>query len=353
VGVRVSTEEVRAFFGRLDELGFLGEATESEETGVARDLPIAPLPDYGFACDGRGGCCRMFDTILFSELEVARARATLPTSDAQFMPEHGVDGPCSVASRHEGGCMYLARDRRCGLHAAGGAMAKPLGCRTFPVRFLDVGNEIRVLPQPACTCVFAVGEAPLTHATRGSELARETFVQSLPPRVAIGPELVAASDAVRFSDTLSPEGDRAAFCWNLAHALAGEREPSFATPAIIRRALSPVSASVERLARLFEGWRAEDDLVRLSLGWIAEALVRLLAEDSMPEPDEEDEELYVRIGTFGVLGVERPVEQDLRQRAVAIWIARAFPKSARSTPEGRHPIALVEAMARGHGLDLG
>ena len=46
------------------------------------------------------------------------------------------------------------------------------------------------------------------------------------------------------------------------------------------------------------------------------------------------------------------MEAELRARAVAIWIARAFPDEARATPEAAHPLAIVEALARGPGLEL-
>jgi len=111
-----------------------------------------------------------------------------------------------------------------------------------------------------------------------------------------------------------------------------------------------VRESVERLSRTHVAWRAPKDIVRLGVGWVREGLARADPGSLPVEP--EDERLYLRAAFFATLGAESSVEAALRERAVAIWIARAFPDDARRTREGAHPLAIVEALARGHGLTL-
>jgi len=54
----VAPAQVASFVTELASLGLLaGDAESGVEASPARDLPIEPLPDYGFSCDGRGACC--------------------------------------------------------------------------------------------------------------------------------------------------------------------------------------------------------------------------------------------------------------------------------------------------------
>ena len=92
--------------------------------------------------------------------------------------------------------------------------------------------------------------------------------------------------------------------------------------------------------------------MRLGVGWVRDALARIEPGALPPPIEPEDERLYLRAAFFATLGAESSVEAELRERAVAMWIARAFPDDARETREGAHPLAIVEALARGHGLTL-
>ncbi len=351
-GAPVRLEHVRAFFGELARLGCFEAREVDEEVAVPRDRPIVHLPGYTFACDGSGGCCSQFDTILFAPVEVARARALLPMLEEAgncpervFLPEHGASSLLSTVTRAEGSCLYLDTDRRCRIHAG-----KPMGCRTFPTRYVDVGSAIRVVPRLECACVFEVraeGE-PLTRASRGSELPPELFVPALPPQIAMGERGVTPEELVAFFDEraegLEREPDLAAFAWALAAGVDGaSRDP--------HEALDSARASVERLFSTHVAWRAPRDVVRLGVGFVRDALARI--DRRLPAPVEpEDERLYLRASFFATLGADSSVEAELRARAVAIWIARAFPDEARATPEAAHPLAIVEALARGHGLEL-
>ncbi len=368
-GVRVSVEHVLAFVAELAHHGLFDEVPELDEPPeAARDVPLDPLPGYLFRCDGRGQCCIQYDTVLMSPVEVARARATLPLlrdagvrPEGMFLPEHGLDAPLSVVTRVDGACAYLDAGGRCGLHAAGGPGAKPAGCRIFPAQLIDVGDRIRVAPRPECACVFASagqreGE-PLVHASRGAELPAEVFVPRLPAAVSFGPDELERAALVAFFDGLRPEGDLAIYLWRLADGVATRgravdpRQLPALDPAAVRRALAHAAASAARVDALLGcAQRHPRDGVRRGLGWIRAALVRV---DPLPVAREpHDEALYLRACFHLVPGARSGVVTELREWAVAMWIARAFPDAARADPAAAHPLAIVEAMARGHGLAL-
>src|SRR5690606_34540249 len=162
------------------------------------------------------------------------------------------------------------------------------GCRTFPARYVDVGDAIRVAPRPECACVFASARRedgePLTTARRGAELPRETFVPALPPRARLGSrevdreELLAVLDDARARARLGPravvreglpagladararversDGDLARRAWTLAERIDG-------TAAQIDAHLAAAAASAARLARTHVAWRGEGDEVHL------------------------------------------------------------------------------------------
>lgn len=362
VGARVSQAHLEAFVGELARLGALDVADTSpaEATSFARDLPVVSLPGYRFTCDGRGGCCRQYDTIVFTPLDQARARAALPDLEPVFLPESGHASPLSAVTRQEGACFYLDTCGRCRIHAAAGPSAKPVGCGLFPRRYVDVGDAIRAVPRLECACAFEPGDAPVTDATRGADLAREAYVAYVPDAARIGPELVPRAELVAFfdraSELASVAPDLAAFSWGLAdevekrgsRALPSERAPGVNT---VQARLAAVSASADRLWARHAAWRLESDFVRLEVSWLRAALARLHAGE-LPDPREpEDEALYVRAAFFATLGSDAPVEAELRAMALTMWIARAFGDEPRSRSDGAHPIAIVEALARGHGLD--
>jgi lysine-N-methylase len=331
-GVRFNATQLAEFVGQLDALGLFGASSIDDEPSIARDLPLRALEGYRFSCTGIGTCCRSFGSILFREIDVARARAAVPEIEPHFFPEHGANSALVCASYRDGACVYLREDR-CAIHAAAGAGAKPFGCRTFPVRFLDVGSEIRVLPRLECACAFEPGDEPLTQATRGSELPPEIYVETLPARTSIAGTECSPAAAIALSDSLEvpPDGDLARLVWDLASDL--RPGPS------VRDALARVHESAERLFTRSK-WRSAGDQVLLSARAVRDATVGELR----PVRARADEELYLRTAFFGVLGAERPVEDDLRRLAVVCWIARAM--------EEPHAIGIVEMLARGHGLDL-
>jgi lysine-N-methylase len=416
-GAAVSHAHLEAFVAQLRALGVVEDGaaeapTQAPPTALPRDLPVRALPRYRFRCDGSGSCCRLFGTVLFTPLEAARARAAVPEvldgghhEGRVFTPERGLDDTLRAVAMRDGACAYLAADGRCRIHAAAGARHKPFGCRTFPARFVDTGREIRVTPRPECACVFdEAGDEPLTTATHGAALPPETFVPRVPDAVRMGPHTVDGPRFVAWCDAveLPPEGtDLAGWLEALADAVErhgsaaaapgdapasdsrrvrGRGAPSSVPTPDGERAASvdPLLAVADRLAAQHADWRAEHDLVRRATDWVRAALRELRDErpraraadrpspngagavaagerDGPPlAPDEAAERLYVRALFFGAWPSDaRSVEDDLRERALHLRIARAFPAAARRDPAGRAPLALVEALARGHGLTRG
>ncbi len=369
-GAHARLEHVRAFFEELAALGMLARGDgdgEDEPAALARDVPVEPLPGYHFRCDGAGACCSQYDTIVFTPVEAVRARAARPEledaalePERAFTPHRGLHRSLLAVARRDGSCIYYEPDRRsCSIHEV-----KPAGCRMAPIRYVDVGRALRVAPRPECACVFDSDRAgdgePLTRARSGAELPREVFVPALAP-ARMARELLEPAALVSFFDAArarveARDEDLAALAWSLADHVADEGAhadpdgPISAPTSAVRAHLRAAAASADRLARMHTPWRAEGDVVRLGVEHARRALTRL-AEGPLPSAREpQDERLYLRATFFLTLGAERGVEAELRERAVAIWIARAFDDEARALAP--HPLALVETLARGHGLAL-
>lgn len=317
-------EMVAAFVKELGELGLFDEHDDPLESSFARNLPVRALPGYGFGCDGSGGCCELFDSVLFTPLDTARARAIAPeVLDAgqdpsrAFTAARGNDRTLLAVARCDGACAYLREDRACRIYAS-----RPHGCRTFPMRYVDVGTEIRVAPRAECACVFSPGAGRITDATKGSELPLETWVER--------PDGI---DLARSEDLALPETSVAEWCASEAARLG-------AAPIDWSALASEVNGRVRQNA-----WRAERDLVRQGLTWMALALTR---DDE--QPFDEGEALFVRASTFvGDLAIG-DMGATLRSWEARIRIARRMP--AEASARVRTPLGLVNALARSLGLSI-
>lgn len=353
--------------------------------------PIDLLPGYTFQCDGHGSCCKLYSTIVFSPLESARARSLLPQvleggerHEHVFMPERG-SGPCpgSAVALVDGRCAYLD-GTLCSLHRAGGAGAKPLGCTLFPLALVDDGYRVRASVSVECACVLASlgksGGEPIladTVLTRG-DLDPAVVVDELPNQIEVMPGVRAPrDDYLRWSDAVlagMPEwGDVALIAWALAgsletsgldaeQAIAAMSAPPPVDAELAGRFLAALADKSDRRAKAQNVWRSERDLCRRGVSIINAAATLLLDPEvgsavmlgagALPT----DELFYLRVGLFGHQMVGSPLCTSLRDRAVAIWIARTFPLAADTLypgerePAFRHPLALVEALFRGHGL---
>ena len=363
------------------------------------ERPIEHLAGYSFHCDGHGSCCQLYATVVFSPLEAARARSLQPAvldagdrHEHAFMPERG-SGPCagSAVALVDGRCAYLAGSL-CSLHSAGGAAAKPLGCTLFPLALVDDGMRVRASVSVECACVLASvgkpGGAPILPErlrVRG-DLDPAIVVDELPAEIAVAPEAGATSgrparapiaDYLRWSDA-ALEGmrdsiDPALSAWGLAAALevygldpARAQEAIADPPDLDERAaarwLAALADKAARRAKAQNAWRSPRDLCRRGVSIVAAAASLLADPDVLAAvaagagAAAPDEDFYMRVALFGHQMVGYPLTVGLRDRGVAIWIARAFPLAAEALypgdaePAFEHPLALVEALLRGHGL---
>jgi lysine-N-methylase len=405
-GAHVRGPALAAFFEQLHAAGMLDDgviperepAPAADDDGAA-DRPTEPLPGFALWCDGAGSCCRIYASVVFAPVEAARARALAPRvlgggdrHERVFMPEHG-SGPTggAVVTSCDGRCAYLAETGRCALHEAGGAAAKPLGCATFPATFVDDGQRVRVSVAVECACVLASAERP-DRDTPGAALLPEGVrarrhldpaiaVVELPSHLGIAPGVVASrAEVVAWSrraltalDELATGVDVAAALIALAAAIDGAgldapvapalAEPPGIAPSLVAPYLAALHRHAEARARKDASWRAPRDLARLAVRWIADAtaplvdagaVARLLARSPVSQ---RSELFYARAlvhghQLFGAL----ELTTALRDRAARLLAARALHDhlatlgADEKDPASEHPLALVEAVLRGHGL---
>ena len=362
-------------------------APSPEPESLPADRPLDVLPDFSLHCDGSGSCCRIYASVIFGPVEAARARALFPEiqgggdrHERVFLPDHG-SAPTggSAVTLVDGRCAYLGESGHCSIHARAGGPAKPIGCNLFPASFLDDGERVAVSASVECACILASvgrpGGAPLIapEARFRGELDPSVFVASLPARLPVTPAASADRAEVRAwsrqIEAFSPASDVARTLWSLAaaideHGLDADATPSFQTPLAIDPAevLPWIDALARRAARRVREdavWRSERDLARLATSWITEAAEGLLSSLSLANPTAAvaaSEAFYLRAALHGYkLFSDLPLTIALRDRAVRLLVARALPdvftRAGATDPACAHPLALVEAMLRGHGLD--
>lgn len=409
-GVSARREDLLALLEGLRDAGMLEEgpaprrraapAAESPQGTVQegavreiapRDRPIERLAGYSFSCDGHGSCCKLYATVVFSPLEAARARALLPEvldggerHEHAFMPERGA-GPCagSAVALVDGRCAYLD-GHLCSLHRAGGAGSKPLGCNLFPLSLVDDGARVRASVAVECACVLAsAGKEggdpilPESVRTRG-DLDPAVVVDELPEEVEVRPGSRARrADYLSWSDAalaaLPPAQDAAIAAWGLADALdeynldtararAAIERPPHVDPGLAGRYLAALGGKAARRAKAQNAWRSERDLCRRGVSAVVASAALLADPDVLAAVIQgagaapADEAFYLRAALFGHQMVGYPLAVALRDRAVAMWISRVFPLAAEALwpgdvePAFARPVALVEALLRGHGL---
>jgi lysine-N-methylase len=399
-GAHARTGALRGFLEQLHGAGLLAEGlpedNEAEPT-TTEELPAAPdslpdarplevLADFSLHCDGSGSCCRIYASVIFGPVEAARARSLFPEiqgggdrHERVFLPEHG-SAPTggSAVTIVEGRCAYLGDAGHCSIHARAGGAAKPIGCNLFPASFVDDGERVVVSASVECACILASagrpGGSPLIPAearVRG-DLDPSVFVATLPGRLAVTGTRSADRAAVRAWTrriaTLAAPREVAWTLWSLAatlekQGLDGDLAPFFQAPSPIvpGEVLPWLVALAHRAARRVREdavWRSERDLARLASSWIADAAEGLVSSKalSLPAPAPASEAFYLRAALHGYkLFGDLPLTVALRDRAVRLLVARALPavfaRTGATDPACAHPLALVEALLRGHGLD--
>ncbi len=403
-GAHARVPALRAFLEQLHGAGLLADGAPddaaspdglpaidapAEAESLPDDRPLDVLPDFSLHCDGSGSCCRIYASVIFGPVEAARARALYPDiqgggdrHEKNFLPDHG-SAPTggSAVTLVDGRCAYLGESGHCSIHARAGGAAKPLGCNLFPASFVDDGERVAVSASVECACILASagrrGGAPLIPpgARFRGDLDPAVFIAGLPPSLAITRAGRADRAAVRAWSrrvaALSPPSDVARTLWSLAatiddSGLDADPAPSFNAPPAIEASglLAWIDALACRAARRVREdavWRSERDLARLASSWISEAASGLLALDpfAVPAPAPSvaaSEAFYLRAALHGYkLFGDLPLTVALRDRAVRLVVARALPdvfaRTRADDPACAHPLALVEAMLRGHGLD--
>jgi len=398
-GATIGSEVVETFVAELAAAGLLEEAPGASAPpaqeiapamlGTPAERPLEPLPDTTFDCDGQGSCCRVYPTIVFLGRDVVRARAGLPDvlaggddEASAFTPVAGSVDPTSTPALVDGRCMYLAGDGRCGVHGALGPAAKPFGCRTFPLTYVDDGSSVRVVPRPECACVprsasGAASGGPLVAPgvlVRG-HLPPETFVHRLPERIALTrdvvvpvAELAVWSRALGSVQTPDAAAALAALADVVGRGLDAARDVALAAapPALDPARCGPHLRALREAAagKMQEGWRSPRDLAQQSFVALDTACDLALAAPEMfaagprSEREREAEALHVRTVLFGHLCVADDaavvLADELERRSAQVVAARALGAVAElaglTDPAYGWPLALLEALVRGHGL---
>lgn len=399
-GVSVQQDEVEALVGDLASQGMVGEGIQAlappepaptSPNRSAHPTSIWQLPGFALDCNGEGSCCRFYPSIAFTSLDVARARAAEPSvldagadPSRVFLPLYGSDARASSVTLVDGRCAFLSKDLGCSIHRSAGTDRKPLGCRTYPARFVDDGTHVRVSPWPECACVLRSGAAE--SAANGEPLLNPTVtttatldpafhLEHLPDEVLVAPNKHAsraelAAWATAIYDT--PTTDAVASLTSLARSLemygldsAASREalerPTRPSADCFGRALAAVTPRLERLAS--EDWRGPNDLVRVTSTALHGAciLAESLTEDLLEGPGVffGAERFYVKNLLFGHHAVDqaaaRPMTLLLFDRAFRALLGRALgvvaSVSGLADPAFRQPLALVEATMRGYGVN--
>jgi lysine-N-methylase len=355
--------------------------------GTPARKPVVPLAGETLSCSGAGTCCRLYGTVMMFPHEARRAQSLLPTwrvgevpPERWFSPVRGSEpGPVLVAIARDGACGFLQADGLCAVHCAGGAEAKPWGCRSFPRVFVDDGVAVHVSAKVECPCILDPqgGEPePLVEPgwTHADALPPMIAVRRLPASIELCPEVaVSRAEARRFMAAVAARpvpADPAAVLWALGNDAAEHgRWPALdeawqAGPPPARAVRPWIAALHEHAAaraREHAAWRSEVDLVRRLSTALATLTLLLRDEATLAEalaaPPEHPahEARYWRMGVHGYrwLG-RRPLATRLRDEAVRVWLGRSLSAvlgdASNEDPHLRAPLALVEALLRAHGI---
>ena len=395
-GSNATPEEIRELIDELAAQGMVSDGVAITRASVAPPAsapsrPVRELPGFSLRCDGSGTCCRFYPSVAFTAIDSARARAARPQvhdcghdPSRVFLPLYGSDPRASSVLLVDGRCAFLAEGGACEVHAAAGPGAKPLGCRTYPARFVDDGVALRVTPHPECACVFTSGArvddaGGVRLVPNGARIAADLdpalHIEALPSEVLVAPGVLAPREAVSawslaVFDAEAPDAVASLCALSqslVAHGLDVEasRRALTSPPAppteALSRAVALLAPRVQALAA--EDWRGPADMVRVTATALANAvlLAQQLAADLAAGPGVHAaaERFYVRDLLFGHYAVSkqatRPMSLLLFDRAARALVARGLAVVAKMAeledPAFRTPLALVEATMRGYGLN--
>ncbi len=385
-----STVEVAKLFDALFDLGLVVDgaspvvSTEAPvgAATVRANRPLDLLSDYALLCDGRGGCCSQYSSIVLTENDHERARrAGLRSHESgrfsgeALLPFSGTHSSKRALPIVDGGCAELTDDRRCSLHERGGADAKPIACSSFPRTFVDDGEVVRVSIACECACVFRSvggftrpGEALVAaKAIDDRIISEELNVRVLPEMVPVTSGVFASrSDVVTWSKRALAESVPEELVGRLVaeaaalRAVAQEAARAAGAPMLeapgdpLIRELASFRDRSRAAAASAESWRSARDRTRIVRRHVADAAERLATDDRALaqvmtlDTWRSDEAFYYRASLHGHLFVDASVAlvDALQRAAIAVLVARAL--GATGTFES-HPLAAVLAMVRGMG----
>jgi lysine-N-methylase len=379
---------VETLLGELRARGLLADGLPPPPAPEVRvhDRPLEPLPDFALACSRHGACCSIYPSLPF-ERDVARralelAPAVLGGDPRRlFMPVSGSSpGERVAVTLVDGRCAFLAASGECSLQAAGGAAAKPAGCRQFPVILVDDGEAVRVSVAVECPCVL---ESALAGDGRGEPLVASDArvegdlpaghrISRLPPEIEVSVTRTDPRAALRawsLAVLASQPTDAVAAFWALGEAAsrlgldpAAAREAAVAAAPSAAALAADFAALADKSAQKrasMSAWRSERDRSRVLLGWIDDAAQALRAPEVVAARLADTrhaaaEAFYLRALVHGYLMVtaRMPFAMALRDRAVRVLLARQCAVvAAPADPAAAHPLTAVDAMMRGQGLD--
>ena len=333
------------------------------------ELPVAVLPGYRYVCDGSGGCCRSYGSVLLTPGDRDRARAALPghriaglPSTRWFTPERGsAPTPLCVPVSVDGGCGFLDAQGLCEIHRRVGLEGKPRACAAFPVVICSDGVELRVSVMPECACVLrpvgpGEGETIGEGWQIGADVPSVLVVDVLPETIQVDGTRTAPRSWLRSAvgdlyERSVHAVDPADLCWSEADA--------WSTPK--PRDLAPYVDALHRHAkdtmRRRSTYVGTDDWVLRSLRWLVGTLHLLedpslqalvVAPTEMPDPIERR---YLQAALWSYQGFDDDTAAfALRLHAVRIWIARAMSEVPLAPSEHAVALASLNMLLRGHAL---
>lgn len=378
IGAPTTARAVNELLDALHDRGALeeGPPAHAPDTVTLRrrpdpvaSLPVSPLPGYRFSCDGDGGCCRSYGSVLLTPDDRDRARVALPDhriagvpAQRWFTPDRGsAPTPLAVPVSVDGGCGFLGSDGLCEIHRRCGLEGKPRACAAFPVVACADDEAVRVSVVPECACVLrpgAPGEGDVLGEgwSQGGDLPGTTVIDVLPERVRVTEQRTVSRGWVReqvhaLLQDLQTAPDLAMLCWQRADVWA-EGKPT--APALQVDALRH---DARDLLRRRSAHCRSDDWVLRSLQWLVGTLALLeddtltaavLAPTTAVDPMET---LYVRASLWVYRGFdERPASDVLRGLATRLWLARAMAEVPLAPSPRAVPLASLSMLLRGHGL---
>lgn len=378
LGARATASVVRELLEALAERDALVDGAPEHEPDVVRirvrppkvlEEPVVPLPGFRYACDGTGGCCRSYGSVLLTPGDRDRARAALPghriadvPPSRWFTPDRGsAPTPLSVPVSVDGGCGFLGADGLCEIHRKIGLEGKPRACSAFPVTACSDGVEIRVSAMPECACVLRPvedGEGdPLGEGwQRGADVPPMLIIDTLPDTVHVHASRSESAGWLRgaVDETLrilAEAPDPSRVCWSRADAWSEPKPINFA------EYIDALRAKAKDTMRRRATYVGPNDWVLASLQWLVGTL-HLLNEPSLQAgamvPTEQADRVelrYLESALWGYHGFRQRAAVDvMREHAVKIWIARAMAEVPLAPSKHALPLATLSMLLRGHAL---